>query len=1017
MAKKRKKNKSRRTQKVNFSVKNSNQQKSLSYNDWKPNTPIWLKEIQTSIDQGDIQVAKKLLAEEELQKKLAGLSNIYDIYFSKYEIALQLVRTFQGQRALQYCFDALKLGESVDIYNGIGLIYDRLGKCSLAIENLYKAKRLEPNNIAIWNNLGCCFMKVGRAQEAIDLFRKAIAINPKYQDAYSNLLLNLNYLPEVEVAEIFEESKKMAQIQMPPALTCKKYNNFPDPDKKLRIGYISPDFKVHSVMYFFESLLMGHDRNNFEIYGYGDVTNPDEHTGKLIEKFDFYRNITSVDNIDAVKLIKSDSIDILVDLSGHTGRNRLGVLAYKPAPIQVTYLGYPNTTGISQVDYRFTDAVADTPDQQQYYTEKLVFLPNGFLCYNPGDIQPPIKNLSSLKRGYTLFGCFNTPKKINHIIVKIWIDVLKNVPNSKLLLKFKDGDDEQIKEYLWNLFAEHGLKDPKKDVMIFGAIPYEAHLDTYNSIDIALDTYPYNGTTTTCQALFMGVPVITLTGKNHASRVGLDILSRLDMQFFSAQSPEEYVKKAVALASKPEALAKIRTFMRQRLAASPLCNYKLITNDIENAYRKMWHQWCQSQKDFRPTDYATCDKTAEIAADGLNFTNIKTTKVGDISVGFNDKYVIKIEHGKHPWKLRTFSEEIEIIKLLNSRGCVSCPRLMSEGKLKNGERYFIQERFNNRRAFNTADIMFSILEQKSFGVCQGDFKRDNFILDNDSICHIIDYDQAIYDERFIDMGNLQYLEWFNQFFVNRWKKLGLNLGNIYNFGGFQKEEVLSMFKNNSFNLAETSIFKEQITTNTKSGIYHSLNTSQIYINGARDLSSRLDALSNIKFEKDEKVLDVGCNMGLLGHYLHDRGCKVTGVDMDKKIVTGAKMVANILNKDIQFKHLDLDTARIEEEYDTICLFSVIHHVANFQQATENIAQKCNRVILECSLQEHGAKPVQGRWMQSSGWEFNCSSELINYLETAFKGFKFQKYHGNVDRQRAIMTFVKEPQMAASKICN
>jgi precorrin-6B methylase 2 len=342
---------------------------------------------------------------------------------------------------------------------------------------------------------------------------------------------------------------------------------------------------------------------------------------------------------------------------------------------------------------------------------------------------------------------------------------------------------------------------------------------------------------------------------------------------------------------------------------------------------------------------------------------------------------------------------------------------MSEGKLKNGERYFIQERFNNRRAFNTADIMFSILEQKSFGVCQGDFKRDNFILDNDSICHVIDYDQAIYDERFIDMGNLQYLEWFNQFFVNRWKKLGLNLGNIYNFGGFQKEEVLSMFKNNSFNLAETSIFKEQITTNTKSGIYHSLNTSQIYINGARDLSSRLDALSNIKFEKDEKVLDVGCNMGLLGHYLHDRGCKVTGVDMDKKIVTGAKMVANILNKDIQFKHLDLDTARIEEEYDTICLFSVIHHVANFQQATENIAQKCNRVILECSLQEHGAKPVQGRWMQSSGWEFNCSSELINYLETAFKGFKFQKYHGNVDRQRAIMTFVKEPQMAASKICN
>ena len=1017
MSKKKKKNKSRRTRKANLSVKDSNRPKLRSYNEWKPHMPQWLKEIQTSIDQGDIQRAEKLLTEEELQKKLAETSDIHDIYWGKYEIALGLVRTFQGERALQYCLDALNIAESLEIYNGIALIYNRLGKCSLAIEYLYKAKKLDPNKIAIWSNLASSLIMFGRTKEAIDLFRKAIAINPKYKDAYSNLLLNLNYLPDVEVAEIFEESRKMAKIQMPTTLAYKKHGNSPEPDRKLRIGYISPDFKVHSVMYFFESLLIGHDRDKFEIYGYGDVINPDQNTGKLIEKFDFYRNIKSVDDIDAAELIKSDSIDILVDLAGHTGRNRLGILAYKPAPIQVTYLGYPNTTGMSQVDYRLTDAIADTPDQQQYYTEKLVFLPNGFLCYNPGDIQPPIRDLPSLSKGYVLFGCFNNPKKINHIIIKIWIDLLKNVPNSKLFLKFREGSDEQLKEYLWNLFAEHGLEDPKKHVMIFGPIPYEAHLDTYNSIDIALDTYPYNGTTTTCQALLMGVPVITLTGQHHASRVGLDILSRLDMQFFSAQSPEEYVKKAFVLASKPEALTKIRKTMRRRLAASPLCNYKIITNDIENAYRQMWHRWCQSHKGISPSDCIKRDKTTEIVVDDLNFTNIKTTKVGDISVGFNDKYVIKIEHGKHPWKLRTFSEEIEIIKQLNSRGCVSCPRLVSEGKLKNSERYFIQERFNNRRGFNAADMMFSILEQKSFGVCQGDFRRDNFIFDNDSVCHIIDYDQAIYDERFIDMGNLEYLEWFNRFFVNRWKKLGLNFADIYSFGGFQKEEILSLFKNDSFNLAETSIFEEQITTNTKSGIYHNLNTDKIYIDGARDLGHRHAALNSIEFKKGEKVLDVGCNMGLLGHYLHDRGCEVTGIDMDEKIVIGAKMVANILNKDIQFKYLDLDAARIEEDYDTICLFSVIHHVANFQQATENIAQKCNRIILECSLREHGAKPVQGRWVRASGWEFSCSQELIDYLETAFGGFKFQKYHGRVDRQREIMTFIKEPAMVAGEICN
>ena len=596
--------------------------------------------------------------------------------------------------------------------------------------------------------------------------------------------------------------------------------------------------------------------------------------------------------------------------------------------------------------------------------------------------------------------------------MKLWVQILNSVPESKLILKFAEAVDKQVQEYYFNKFQELGLNNTKDRIALLGWLSRAKHIELYNYIDIALDTYPYNGTTTTCQALLMGVPVISLAGRHHASRIGLDILSRIDMKFFAARSPEEYVKKAIVLASKPEALAKIRQTMRQRLAASPLCNYGLITRDIENAYRQMWHRWCQS-KGINPNDCNKQEKTADIVVDDLNFTNIKTTKAGDVSVGFNENCVIKIEHGKHPWKLRTFEEEIEIIKRLNVQGCVCCPRFVSEGKLKNGERYFIQQRFNNRRGFNVADMIFSILEQKSFGICQGDFKRDNFIFDNDSVCHIIDYDQAIYDQRFINMGNLEYLDWFNGFFVNRWKKLGLNIHDIYSFGKFQKEEVLALFKNDSFNLAETSIFSEQITTNTKSGIYHSLSTDKLYIDGARNLDSRLAALNSIEFKENEKVLDVGCNMGLLAHYLHDRGCKVTGIDMDRKIITGAKMVANILNKDIEFEYLDLDTARIEEHYDTICLFSVIHHVANFQQATENIAQKCNRIILECGLQEHGAKPVHGTWVRASGWDFNCSRELIDYLEKVFTGFKFKNYHGRVDRHREIITFVKEP---ATVIC-
>ncbi|MBL7145177.1 MAG: glycosyltransferase, partial [Phycisphaerae bacterium] len=403
----------------------------------------------------------------------------------------------------------------------------------------------------------------------------------------------------------------------------------------------------------------------------------------------------------------------------------------------------------------------------------------------------------------------------------------------------------------------------------------------------------------------------------------------------------------------------------------------------------------------------------QIVVDGLIFTNVKRTKHLNNSVGFNDKYIIKIEHEKHPLKLRSLQDEIEIIKHLNSRECVSCPRLLSEGSLKTGERYFIQERVEHQRGFNTADMLFSILEQKNFGICEGDLKRENLIFDSNSVCYIIDYDQAIYDERFVRMGNVEYLDWFAQFFADRWKRFGHT--DFYKWGGYDKNEIFGLFKNDSFNLTATTLFKEQVTTDTKSGIYHTLRTDKVYIDGARDLNPRLSALNTIEFKKGESILDVGCNMGLLGHYLHDRGCRVTGIDMDGKIIIGAKMVANILNKDIQFKYLDLDTEKIETNYDTICLFSVIHHVKNFKQITENIAQTCNRIILECKLKEHGSKPIGGNWTDTSGWEFNSLQELVRYFEVVFKGFKFQDFHGKVDRDREIISFAKKYAATAIQI--
>ncbi|HSV26304.1 MAG TPA: glycosyltransferase, partial [Sedimentisphaerales bacterium] len=399
----------------------------------------------------------------------------------------------------------------------------------------------------------------------------------------------------------------------------------------------------------------------------------------------------------------------------------------------------------------------------------------------------------------------------------------------------------------------------------------------------------------------------------------------------------------------------------------------------------------------------------QMVVDGILFTDIKRTRSENNSMGFSDKYILKIEHEKHPRKFRDLSGEIEIIKHLNSKGCVSCPRLLSDGTLKSGERYYIQQRVITARPFSAADMIFSILEQKSLGVCEADFRKDNFIFAADGVCYIIDYDQALCDERFKAMGNIEYLEWYVRYMQERWVEYGLK--DFYKWGGYDKDEIFGLFRNDSFDLAGTTLFREQITTNTESGIYHSLKNDRIYIEGCRDLDPRRSALDNIEFRPGERVLDVGCNMGLLCHYLHDKGCQATGIDMDPKIVVGAKMVANILGKDIAFAHLDLDDGMITEDYDTICFFSVIHHVKKFREVTENVTQRCSRIILECALHEHGSKPVDGGWANTSGWDFETVQELIAYLETVFAGFKLHKYHGSVDRNRHIISIVKEKMPA------
>ncbi|MHC4759520.1 MAG: O-linked N-acetylglucosamine transferase family protein, partial [Planctomycetota bacterium] len=326
---------------------------------------------------------------------------------------------------------------------------------------------------------------------------------------------------------------------------------------------------------------------------YSNVESADHITRRLKSKVNHFRNIWGLTDQAVIDMIQKDKIDILVDLAGHTGFNRLPMMAYKPAPIQVTYCGYPDSTGMKQIDYRLTDELADPPESQKFHSEQLVYMPDGFLSYRPPEFAPPVGPLPAEKNGYITFGCFNNNCKINSNILTIWAEVLKVNENSRFIIKFKGGNDKLIQQHYLNEFKERGI-DPER-ITIHGGLPQIDHLNLYNSIDIALDTFPYNGTATTFEALWMGVPVVSLVGIQHMSRVGLSILTRFGMGFLAAASPAEYLIRVTALASKINALAQMRKIMRKTIAGSCLCNTKKFVENLEATYRKMWHRWCEKQ--------------------------------------------------------------------------------------------------------------------------------------------------------------------------------------------------------------------------------------------------------------------------------------------------------------------------------------------------------------------------------------------------------------------------------------
>ena len=478
-------------------------------------------------------------------------------------------------------------------YHNLGNSLRSKGDHDEAIVALTAAIPLMPNPADAYNTLGLTLKDLGRMTEAVAAFRRAISFNPSMVIAHSNLLLFSNYQPEIGPEDLFKEHRRWSkEHEAPLQRRVVPHGNDRNPKRKLRIGYVSPDLRQHSVAYFLLPLLEHRDRHQFHVTAYSNSFVTDEISVRIQRSVDSWCSIAGAPDEQVAARIRSDQIDILVDLAGHTAENRLLAFARKPAPVQITWVGYPGTTGLDAMDYRCSDPFSDPPAvTARFSSEQVLLLPKTNWCYVPLSGSPNVAPLPALNTPGITFGSFNNFGKISSATLDMWAEILRQTPGSRLVLKNVAMRSPAAMAQAHQHFVDRGITDDQLDLLSPDQSLLD-HLNQYNRIDISLDTFPYHGTTTTCEALWMGVPSITLAGPNHASRPGVSLLSSVGLSDLIATTPAEYVDKAVRLAGDLPRLADIRSGLRQRMLESPLMDARSFARDMENCYRYAWRAWC-----------------------------------------------------------------------------------------------------------------------------------------------------------------------------------------------------------------------------------------------------------------------------------------------------------------------------------------------------------------------------------------------------------------------------------------
>jgi predicted O-linked N-acetylglucosamine transferase (SPINDLY family) len=501
------------------------------------------------------------------------------------------IRLMRHREAVDAYREALRLSpDMARAASGLGSALTESGRAGEALELLERAVAAEPESGTHWLRLGIARQRLWQHAAALEAYARCLDLDGEGADLLPPILFNLHYMPEVGQETIAEYSRLFGERAMRGVVPCTTHANTPDASRRLRIGYLSGDFREHAVMHFIRPLLRHHDRAAFEIHCLSTCSIADDWTAEARGLADGWHDVWSMADGELFETVQRLGIDVLVDLVGHCQNHRPGVLARRPAPVQVTWLGYFDTTGLPTVDWIVADPILIPPGEEHWYSEKPLRLPRGHLCFDPlmEDIDaPPPSGVD----GRITFGCFNNPNKLNPDVVALWARILTRLPDARLLLKGRLLNETEERERLCAAFQARGVAPER--LILEDSSPRREYYESYARLDVALDPFPYCGGTTTLQALWMGVPVLTLAGtQGMIRRFGESILSAVGLDEWIARDADEYVEKAVRLASDAAALAELRGDLRRRLLASPVGDGARFTRALEDALRGAWREWC-----------------------------------------------------------------------------------------------------------------------------------------------------------------------------------------------------------------------------------------------------------------------------------------------------------------------------------------------------------------------------------------------------------------------------------------